>query len=359
MERVNRREFLTLAAAGMASLGLAACAGSSAGSSPSTAASAANPLSASSSVAPSAGGPASAAVAAVAPAASSASAAASTATLPAGKITIGYFPNVAHAPALLAVGQGSFTKALAGVSVDFKTFNAGPALIEALFAKAVDLGYVGPSPAVNGYVQSKGQALKIIGGAMSGGASFIVRPASNIKAAKDLAGKKIASPQKGNTQDISLRFYIKNNGLKTADEGGTVSVVPTANADIVNLFKLGQIDGAWVPEPWASTLVLQAGGQVFVDERTLWPDGKFVTTNIIATGKLLKDRQDIIASFLKAHVAAVDYIATNSADAKKIVADQIAKITDAAAGAGRGRPSVYPAGCGLRSAGQDVPDTGR
>ena len=195
------------------------------------------------------------------------------------------------------------------------------------FAKAVDLGYVGPSPAVNGYVQSKGQALKIIGGAMSGGASFIVRPASNIKAAKDLAGKKIASPQKGNTQDISLRFYIKNNGLKTADEGGTVSVVPTANADIVNLFKLGQIDGAWVPEPWASTLVLQAGGQVFVDERTLWPDGKFVTTNIIATGKLLKDRQDIITSFLKAHVAAVDYIATNSADAKKIVATQIARIT--------------------------------
>ncbi len=244
------------------------------------------------------------------------------------KVTIGYFPNVTHAPALVAAAHDAFRSAMPpGVSIDYKTFNAGPALIEALFGKAVDLGYVGPSPAVNGYVQSKGQALRIIAGAMSGGALFVVRPAANIKDAKDLSGKKIGSPQRGNTQDISLRFYLKNNGLKPRDEGGSVDVVPTANPDIVNLFKQGQIDGAWVPEPWASTIVQQAGGQVFLDERKLWPDGKFVTTNVVATTQLLRDRPDILAGFLKAHVEAVTFIVNHAAEARQTVGEQITRIT--------------------------------
>src|SRR5207244_9601664 len=119
----------------------------------------------------------------------------------------------------------------------FKSFNAGPTLIEALFGGAIDFGYVGPSPAVNGYVQSKGQALRIVAGAVSGGASFVVRPAAGVRGAADLAGKKLATPQRGNTQDVALRAYLKENGLKSRDQGGTVEVVPTSNSDIVNLFK--------------------------------------------------------------------------------------------------------------------------
>ncbi|MFI5266277.1 MAG: ABC transporter substrate-binding protein [Chloroflexota bacterium] len=246
---------------------------------------------------------------------------------PAGKFTIGYFPNVTHAPALVAAASGGFKDALAGVNVDYKTFNAGPSLVEALFAGAVDVGYVGPSPAINGYTQSKGQALRIIAGAMSGGASFVVRPAAGIRFAHDLNGKKLASPQLGNTQDVSLRFYLQQNGLETKDKGGAVDVMPAQNPDIVNLFKQGQIDGAWVPEPWASTLVLQAHGDVFLDERTLWPDGKFSTVCLVATPKLLKDRPDAVTGVLNAHLKATNLIAASPDEAKKLVAAQIAKLT--------------------------------
>ncbi len=235
--------------------------------------------------------------------------------------TLGYFPNVTHAPALLLAARSP------DLPFDVKTFNAGPALIEALFAGAVDVGYVGPSPAVNGYVQSKGQALRIVAGAMSGGASFVVRPNAGVKGPADLAGKKLATPQRGNTQDVALRTYLRLNGLKPREQGGEVDVVPTANPDIVNLFKQGQIDGAWVPEPWASTLVLQADGQVFVDERTLWPGGRFATTNVVASIRLLAERPDAVKALLKAHVEALDYLAASPADARKTVGEQIARIT--------------------------------
>jgi NitT/TauT family transport system substrate-binding protein len=247
--------------------------------------------------------------------------------LAAGKITIGYFPNVTHAAALVGVGIDAFTSGLPGIQLDYKTFNAGPTLVEAVFGNAVDVGYVGPSPAVNGHTQSQGQALKIVAGAMSGGASFVVRPGANIAAASDLDGKRIASPQRGNTQDIALRYYLKQHQLKAREQGGSVDIVPTSNPDIVNLFKQGQIDGAWVPEPWASTLVLRAGGRVLEDERTLWPDSAFVTTCVIATPRLVKDRPDIVSGFLKAHVDAVAYIRDNPADAQKLVGEQIARIT--------------------------------
>jgi NitT/TauT family transport system substrate-binding protein len=245
----------------------------------------------------------------------------------AARLTIAYFPNVTHAPALVAVAQDAFAQALPGVSLDYKTFNAGPALIEALFAGAVDVGYVGPSPAINGYSQSKGQALRIVAGAMSGGASLIVRPAANIKSAADLAGKKIASPQLGNTQDVALRFYLQQNGLKTRDRGGSVDVVPTQNPDIVNLFRQGQIDGAWVPEPWASTLALQAGGDVLVDERSLWPDGKFSSVCLVATPRLLAGQPDLVKAVLRANVSAIDLINRDPDQAKRLAGAQITKLT--------------------------------
>src|SRR5579885_2607023 len=166
------------------------------------------------------------------------------------KVTVhlGYFPNMTHAVAIVGVARNAFKQALGpDVALDIKTFNAGPALIEALFAGDIDIGYVGPNPAINGYVKSKGQALRIIAGASSGGALFIVRPGAHITSPQDLSGKKFATPQLGGTQDVSLRFYLQQHGLKTTDKGGTVQIIPTDNANIITLFKQGQIDGAWVP----------------------------------------------------------------------------------------------------------------
>ncbi len=243
-------------------------------------------------------------------------------------LRLAYFPNLTHAVGVVGVGRGTFKDALgSNVTLDVKTFNAGPALIEALFAGEVDLGYIGPNPAINGYVKSRGEALRIIAGASSGGASFIVRPEANIKAAKDLDGKKIASPQKGGTQDVALRHYIAENGLKTAEEGGTVQVLPTENPNILTLFQQGQLDGAWVPEPWATRLILEGKGEVFVDERTIWPEGKFVTTNVIVSKKFLDEHPDVVAKFLEAHVDTVEWINANKTEAKTIINQEIERIT--------------------------------
>lgn len=243
-------------------------------------------------------------------------------------VHLGYFPNITHAVALVGVARGTFQKDLgSNVNLDIKTFNAGPALIEALFAGDIDIGYVGPNPAINGYVKSKGAALRIIAGASSGGALLIVRPGAQIKSASDLANKKIADPQLGGTQDISLRYYLSQHGLKPADKGGTVQVVPAQNPDILTMFKQGQIDGAWVPEPWASRLVVEDKGQVFVDERTLWPDNKFVTTNVVVSKKFLDQHPDLVSKFLQAHVETVQFINNNLDQAKTIVNSEIKRIT--------------------------------
>ena len=247
-----------------------------------------------------------------------------------GKVTVhlGYFPNVTHAVALVGVARGTFASAL-GSNVDLRTttFNAGPSLIEALFAHSIDIGYVGPNPAINGYIKSHGSALHIIAGAASGGALFVVRSGANIKAAQDLANKKFATPQLGGTQDIALRYYIQQHGLKTADKGGNVQIVPTDNANILSLFKQGKIDGAWVPEPWATRLVVEGHGTVFVDERTLWPGSRFVTTNVVVSTSFASQHPDLVKKFLQAHVDSVDYIQKNPADARTIVNNAIKSVT--------------------------------
>jgi NitT/TauT family transport system substrate-binding protein len=243
-------------------------------------------------------------------------------------VHLGYFPNVTHAVALVGVANGTFAKALGPNKLDAsKTFNAGPALMEALSAGDIDIGYVGPNPAINTYVKSHGDALRIIAGASSGGASFIVRPGANIHGPQDLHGKKLASPQKGGTQDISLRHYLQQNGLKSTDDGGDVQIIPTDNANILNEFKLGQIDGAWVPEPWASRLLTEANGQLLVDERTLWPNNKFITTLVVVRKDFLDQYPDIVQKFLAAHVETVQYINNNPEQAQKIVNEQLKKLT--------------------------------
>src|SRR5918911_1772366 len=180
-------------------------------------------------------------------------------------LRIGYFPNINHAQAVIGLGNGDFQKALGNnVKVQTTVFNAGPSAIEALLAKRIDVTYVGPNPAINGYVVSDEKDLKIIAGASSGGASFVVRKDAGINSPKDFAGKKFASPQLGNTQDISLRSYLIKNGFKTTDQGGNVAVVPVANSEILTLFLKKQLDGAWVPEPWATRLVKEGNGRIFL-----------------------------------------------------------------------------------------------
>lgn len=243
-------------------------------------------------------------------------------------LNLGYFPNLTHAVALVGVERGTFKSVLgSNVKLQTKTFNAGPAEIEALFAGDIDIGYVGPNPAVNGYVKSHGEALRIIAGAASGGASFVVRSDEHIQSPSDLANKKFADPQLGGTQDVSLRYYLQQHGLKTVDKGGNVQILPTDNSTILTLFKQGKIDGAWVPEPYATRLVDEDQGKVFVDERTLWPGGRFVTTNVVVRTAFLNQHPDVVNKFLQAHVETVSYILSNPQSAKSIVNSEIKQIT--------------------------------
>ena len=243
-------------------------------------------------------------------------------------IRIGYFANLTHAQALIGLARGDFQNALgAGVEVKATVFNAGPSVIEALFAGQLDLAYIGPNPAINGYVQSKGEALRIVAGATSGGAAFIVRPEANIISPTDLAGKKLASPQLGNTQDVALRNFIVRNKLNTKEKGGTVEVIPTPNAQILDLFRQGRIDGAWVPEPWASRLIVEAHGKLFLDERTLWRDGDFVTAQVIVSTNFLKAHPGLVKAWLAAHVSVTQWALANPTEASNLVNAQIEKLT--------------------------------
>ncbi len=241
---------------------------------------------------------------------------------------VGYFPNITHSQALIGLARGDFQKALGpDVKLETTQFNAGPSVIEALFAGQIDLAYIGPNPAINGYVQSKGEALHIVAGATSGGAAFVVRPEANIKSPADLTGKRLATPQLGNTQDVALRNYLVANGLNTTEKGGEVEVIPTQNPQIFDLFKQGQIDGAWVPEPWASRLIVEGGGQLFLDERDLWPNGDFVTAHIIVSTSFLKAHPDLVKAWLTAHVEVTQWEEANPAEAQTLLNGEIERLT--------------------------------
>ena len=246
-------------------------------------------------------------------------------------LRLGYFPNITHAPALVGVKDGTFKYELGElVKLEPKTFNAGPAVIEALFAGEIDISFIGPNPAINGFVQSKGEALRIIGGSTSGGALLVVRPEANINTAKDFANKKVATPQLGNTQDVAVRAWLQDNGLKAKEQGGNVTVIPTENATTLTLFQKGEVDAAWVPEPWATRLIQQAGGKVFLEEKALWPDAKFVTTHIIVRLEYLKKNPDVVASFLRANIKVIQAINADPEKAKTTTNDAIKEITSAA-----------------------------
>ncbi len=243
-------------------------------------------------------------------------------------VHLAFFPNVTHAAALVGTGRGTFAQALGtGVKVEEQVFNAGPSEIEAIFGSQVDIGYIGPGPAVNGFLKSHGSALKVIAGASSGGASLVVRSDSGITDIKGLAGKRVAVPQTGGTQDISLRHALQTAGLNSTDKGGTVNVLPNAPADTLTLFVKKELDAAWVTEPWVSRLVKEGNGKVLQDERDLWPGKKFATTVIIVRSKFLRERPDLVAKFLDAHVETVDWINGHREEAATIVSDRLKKLT--------------------------------
>ena len=249
---------------------------------------------------------------------SNAESGAATASGAAPELRLGYFANVTHAPALIGVQEGLFKKDLGNTKLTTQVFNAGPDEVEALFGGALYAAYIGPSPTINAYGQSNGDAIRIIAGAASGGAQLVVR--DGINSAADLKGKTLASPQLGNTQDVALRTWLTGQGLKNSvSGGGDVTVTPTANADVLNLFKNGQLDGAWVPEPYASRLVLEGKGHVLVDEKDLWPQGQFVTTQLIVRTEFLQKYPDTVAELLRGHVKAVQFAQSDPDGAKKAV----------------------------------------
>jgi NitT/TauT family transport system substrate-binding protein len=241
-------------------------------------------------------------------------------------LRLGYFPNVTHASALVGTEGGIFAKKLgSGVNLQLATFNSGTDELAAFQAGALDAGYIGPNPTITAWTQLD-KGVKVISGAASGGAYFVVKP--TITSAADLKGKTLATPQLGNTQDVALRSWLKSQGLNTdTSGGGDVKIIPQDNATSLTAFKSGDIQGAWVPEPWATRLVSEGGGKILVDEATLWPQGKYVTTQLIVTTDFLKAHKDIVQKLANAQVAANDYIKTNTADSEQLVSTAIQKIT--------------------------------
>jgi NitT/TauT family transport system substrate-binding protein len=241
-------------------------------------------------------------------------------------VRLGYFANLTHGAALAGIERGIFADHLGpDVRLETSVFKAGGEVISALFSGAIDAAYVGPIPALNGFNKSGGQALRVIAGATSGGAFLVVRPGLT---AATLRGARLATPQLGNTQDVALRAWLHEKGYR-ADEfgGGDVSILPQDNAITLNAFKGGQIDGAWVPEPWATRLVKEGGAEVLLDERDLWPDGRFATVNLVVSVEFLREHPDIVKKLLEGHVAATDFVAAHRREAQAAVNDQIESVT--------------------------------
>jgi NitT/TauT family transport system substrate-binding protein len=244
------------------------------------------------------------------------------------KLHLGYFPNLTHAPAIYGVDKGIFAEALGeDVELDTKTFNAGPDVVTALFSGDLDISYVGPNPAINGFQRSDGEALRVIAGSTSGGAALVTKP--TITSPDQIKGKKIATPQLGNTQDVALRAWLAERGLETNQQGGgDVSILNQENSQTLDTFRAGQIDGAWVPEPWATRLVMEGGGRILVDEASLWPKGRYTTTLIVVRTEFLRDHPDVVENFLRAHIQTLDRLADDPEAAQKAVNDGIEKLTD-------------------------------
>lgn len=234
-------------------------------------------------------------------------------------LRVGYFPNITHAQgvigrALTEEGKGWFEQRLGpGIKVQWFAYNAGPTAMEAMIAGSIDMTYVGPNPALNAYMRSRGDEIRVIAGAAEGGAALLVRPAANINTPADFRGKKIATPQFGNTQDIAARVWLKAQGFNVTQTGGDVSVLPTANPDQLLLFRQGGIDAVWTVEPWASRIEREAGGKSFLEQNDA------ITTILVASTAAMKDKRQLVQKFLQAHRELTTWINHNPAEAQQLV----------------------------------------
>lgn len=242
-------------------------------------------------------------------------------------IRIGHFPNVTHVQALVAhalsrQGKGWFEERLGpGTKIEWFVYNAGPSAMEAVFANSIDLTYVGPSPALNAYAKSRGEEVRILAGAANGGAALVVQSNGNFKTAADFRGKKIATPQLGNTQDVSCRAWLAAGGLKITQLGGDAQVLPTQNPDQIPLFQQKQVDAVWTVEPWVSRLEMEANGKVLVDESDT------VTTVLVSSAKFLREHRDVAMKLADAHRALTNWIRNNPEEAQKLVLTELVEET--------------------------------
>ncbi|MFC5457733.1 ABC transporter substrate-binding protein [Prosthecobacter fluviatilis] len=249
---------------------------------------------------------------------------------PKAPLRFGHFPNITHVQGLVAhqlsrQGKGWFEPRL-GVPVEWFVYNAGPSATEAIFARALDVTYIGPSPALNAYAKSKGTELRILAGAATGGNALVVRPAASIATPADFKGKRIATPQLGNTQDVQLRAWLSDNGLKVTQTGGDATVLPTQNPDQLALFLKGEIDAVWTVEPWVSRLELEAGGKVFVD------DNDTLVTVLASSTAFVTQRPELAKKLLAAHAELTTWIKEHPAEARELIKAELKELTTKAPG---------------------------
>lgn len=246
-------------------------------------------------------------------------------------IRVGHFPNVTHAQAVIAhgmarSGEGWFEKRLGeDVKVEWYVYNAGPSVMEGIFAATLDFAYVGPSPTINAFVRSEGKEIRVVAGACSGGASLVVQPDGRIQNNADFRGKTVAIPQFGSTQDIAARFWLRSLGYQVTLRGGDVKVIPTMNADQLSLFQQGTLDAVWTVEPWVSLLELEAKGKIYLQESSLWPqtDGQYVTTHLVSSVKLIENSPEIVKKWVQAHIELTDWINAHPEEARKIFNEEL------------------------------------
>lgn len=240
---------------------------------------------------------------------------------PAEELRLGYFPNVTHATALIGTSQGFFEDALGETTLTTQTFNAGPDEMGALLGGSLDIAFIGPGPTINGFTESDGEAIRLISGANSGGAQLVVSP--DITSPEDLIGKTIATPQLGNTQDVALKKWLVDEDLPRDEGDESVLVQNIANSDTLAAFQAGDLDGGWLPEPWSSRMVVEAGATVLVDESDLWDGGAFPTTVIIVRTEFLEQYPSTVQAFLEGQIAAVEWAEENEDEAKTVVNEQL------------------------------------
>ncbi len=222
-------------------------------------------------------------------------------------LRLAMFPNLTHSPAYVALEEGIFERALAPTKVEVSYFNSGSDAGTALSSGSIDATYIGPGPAIALYMADPG-SVTVVSGVTAGGASFVVRTGAGIGSVQDLPGKKLAVPGIGNTQDVALRTWLHEQGMKANDEGGDVHVGAFDNTLLLQTFEAGEVDGAWEPEPWPSLLIAEGLAEPFVDETTLWPDGLFVTTHLVVNTTYMEAHPDIVRKLVQANVEAIQLI---------------------------------------------------